>query len=71
MKLNILPLLALVAVASAVTQPQKSYIISYPNDTPDSVVHQAMDAIKAAGGMITHEYKLIKCVRSSIRTCPY
>jgi hypothetical protein len=70
MKLNILPLLALVAVASAVTQPQKSYIISYPNDTPDSVVYQAMDAIKAAGGMITHEYKLIKCVRSFIRVWP-
>jgi hypothetical protein len=29
-----------------------------------------MDAIKAAGGMITHEYKLIKCVQSSIRICP-
>ena len=67
MKLNILPLLALVAVASAVTQPQKSYIVSYPKDTPDRVVQQAMDAIEAAGGIITHKYKLIKCVGSSIR----
>lgn len=40
--------------------PQKSVIVSYPDDTPDNVVQQAMDAIKNAGGVITHEYKLIK-----------
>ncbi|TEY48903.1 hypothetical protein BOTCAL_0289g00020 [Botryotinia calthae] len=40
--------------------PQKSVIVSYPDDTPNNIVQQAMDAIKNAGGVITHEYKLIK-----------
>jgi len=60
MKLTFLPVLAVIATAMAVNLPQKAVIVSYPNDTPDSIVDQAKDAIKAAGGMITHEYKLIK-----------
>ena len=60
MKIVIFSLLALAAVVMGATMPQKAVIISYPDNTPDSVVDQAMDAIKAAGGMITHEYKLIK-----------
>lgn len=40
--------------------PQKSVIVSYPDDTPNDVIQQAMDAIKKAGGTITHEYNLIK-----------
>lgn len=39
---------------------QKSFIVSYENDTPDSVVKEAKDRIVAAGGYITHEYQLIK-----------
>jgi len=39
---------------------QKSVIISYPAETPDSVVEQAKKAIIDGGGMITHEYNLIK-----------
>ena len=62
MKLTLFSVLNLVVVVLAVKQPQKSVIVSYPNDTPDSVVQQAMGAIKDAGGMITHEYKLIKCI---------
>lgn len=50
-------LFALTAVALA---PQKAVIVTYPEDTPDSVLDQAKDAIRKAGGMITHEYKLIK-----------
>jgi hypothetical protein len=61
MKFSILlPILALITVSMAVTPPQKAVIVSYPDNTPDSVVEQAMEAIKAAGGFITHEYKLIK-----------
>ena len=60
MKFSILSMLACAAVAIAVVQPQKAVIVSYPEDTPDSVVEKAMDAIKEAGGSITHEYKLIK-----------
>ncbi|KAI0484351.1 hypothetical protein GGR56DRAFT_668929 [Xylariaceae sp. FL0804] len=39
---------------------QKAVIVSFPNDTPDDVVSRAMNDIRKAGGMITHEYRLIK-----------
>jgi hypothetical protein len=60
MKFQILSILALAAVALSVQLPQKAVIVSYPDNTPDSVLDKAKEAIKAAGGMITHEYKLIK-----------
>lgn len=60
MKFTILSILTFITVVLAAAQPQKSVIVSYPNDTPDSIVNQAKDAIVAAGGVITHEYKLIK-----------
>ncbi|RDL38414.1 Uncharacterized protein BP5553_02754 [Venustampulla echinocandica] len=60
MKFSLLIFPALVAVALGVTMPLKAVIVSYPDDTPDSIVDQAKDAIKAAGGVITHEYQLIK-----------
>jgi hypothetical protein len=49
MKLPILLslLCLLIATASAVVS-QKAVIVSYPNETPDSVVNQAMDAIREA-----------------------
>jgi hypothetical protein len=28
-------------------------VVSYPDDTPDHIVNQAMDAIKSAGGMVS------------------
>lgn len=40
--------------------PQKAVILTYPEGTPDSVMDQAKDAIRTAGGVITHEYKIIK-----------
>lgn len=60
MKLAILSIFTFITMVLAAVQPQKSVIVSYPNDTPDSIVDQAKDAIIAAGGVITHEYKLIK-----------
>ncbi|KAK0122160.1 hypothetical protein ONS95_010421 [Cadophora gregata] len=60
MRFTITSILTLVAVAFAATMPQKAVIISYPDNTPTNVIDDAMAAIKAAGGMITHEYKLIK-----------
>ena len=60
MKFTILSILAFVTVVMAAAQPQKAVIVSYPNDTPDSIVDQAKEAILAAGGIITHEYILIK-----------
>ena len=70
-------LLALIAVLGVyAAAPQQAIVVSYPNDTPDSVIAEAMAMIKEAvrygnllywcetdtmqGGMITHEYKLIK-----------
>ncbi|TGO82944.1 hypothetical protein BPOR_0729g00020 [Botrytis porri] len=51
---------SLFSIPGLSTAPQKSVIVSYPDDTPSNVVQQAMDAIKNSGGTITHEYNLIK-----------
>ncbi|KAF2002511.1 hypothetical protein P154DRAFT_488535 [Amniculicola lignicola CBS 123094] len=53
-------LLAVFVTYAMAVAPLKSVIISYPNDTPQSVVDQAMESIKAAGGEITHIYNIIK-----------
>lgn len=60
MKFTILTILSFVAIALAAQLPQKNIIVSYDDNVPDSVINQAMDAIKSAGGIITHEYRLIK-----------
>ncbi|KAJ5317312.1 hypothetical protein N7508_001820 [Penicillium antarcticum] len=38
----------------------KSVIVTFPKGTPDSVVTRAKDSLVASGGVITHEYHLIK-----------
>jgi hypothetical protein len=60
MKLSILTLLTIVVGVFSAIAPQKAVIVTYPEDTPNSVIEKAMEAIQEAGGMITHEYKLIK-----------
>ena len=50
-------LFALLVVAVA---PQKAFVVTFPDATPDSVIDRAKDSIRSAGGLITHEYKLIK-----------
>jgi hypothetical protein len=61
MKLSIFATLAAVlTVASAAVQPQRQVVVSYPDDTPNSIIEAAMNEIKAAGGVITHEYKIFK-----------
>ncbi|KAF2478753.1 hypothetical protein BDY17DRAFT_328271 [Neohortaea acidophila] len=63
MKLYITALLMALLAAFALAQgqaTQKAVVISYPKDTPQSVIDQAMEAIKKAGGIITHEYSIIK-----------
>ena len=42
----LLSLLGLLAVTVSGIATQKAVIVSYPNDTPDSVVNQAMDAVR-------------------------
>jgi hypothetical protein len=39
---------------------EKSVLITYKPETPDSIVAQAKKAVVDAGGTITHEYTLIK-----------
>jgi hypothetical protein len=53
-------LVCLFALAVVAVAPQKAVIVTYPEGTPDSVMDQAKDAIRQAGGTITHEYKLIR-----------
>jgi spermidine/putrescine-binding protein len=55
-----LTLLSLLAFAAAATQPQKSVIITWPSDAPDHIIDAARDAIESAGGVITHEYKILR-----------
>jgi len=57
---TLLALLLLVALVAAAAQPQKSVIISFPSDTPYHIVDQAKEAVLKAGGVVTHEYKIIK-----------
>lgn len=45
----------LCAFAFAVS-PQKPIIVTFPQNTPQSVIDKAMDTLKQAGGIVTHEY---------------
>ncbi|KAI0376377.1 hypothetical protein F5Y04DRAFT_285934 [Hypomontagnella monticulosa] len=56
---TVLAALAVAHSASAV-DVQKSVIVSFPSETTDDVVNRAKDDIRKAGGIITHEYQLIK-----------
>ncbi|KAI0846628.1 hypothetical protein F5Y00DRAFT_141739 [Daldinia vernicosa] len=53
---------AALAVAAGVSAVdiQKSVIVSFPSGTTDDIVNRAKDDIRKAGGVITHEYQLIK-----------
>ncbi|CAK7216826.1 hypothetical protein SBRCBS47491_002960 [Sporothrix bragantina] len=48
------------AMGAAAVDVKKQVIITYESNTPDWVLTEAKDAIVAAGGLITHEYNLIK-----------
>ncbi len=56
MRLSIAFLFAFVACILAVAPPQKPVVVSYPEDTPASVIEKAIEEIKKDGGSITHEY---------------
>ncbi|KAL4868220.1 hypothetical protein BDV12DRAFT_169958 [Aspergillus spectabilis] len=36
-----------------------SILVTYPKNTPDSVIDDAKDSFRKAGGVITHEYSLV------------
>lgn len=57
MKFYAFTLIAVVLSASAsALATQKAVIVTYPADTPKSVLEQAMSSIREAGGVVTHEY---------------
>ncbi|KAI0392559.1 hypothetical protein F5Y17DRAFT_356738 [Xylariaceae sp. FL0594] len=49
-----------VAQGSLAVDVQKAFIMTFPTGTADDIVNRAMDDIRKAGGVITHEYKIIK-----------
>ncbi|KAJ5833131.1 hypothetical protein N7474_001442 [Penicillium riverlandense] len=55
----VLTLFALLPLALA-AKSLKSVVVTFPEGTPDSVIDHAKDSLVASGGIITHEYHLIK-----------
>ncbi|RMZ04148.1 hypothetical protein D0860_06514 [Hortaea werneckii] len=53
-------LVVLFAVLSWAADSDRQVIVSYPKGTPQNIMDEAMAEIKKAGGMIEHEYSLIK-----------
>jgi hypothetical protein len=49
-----------IAQGSVAVDIQKSFIMTFPHGTADDIVNRAMNDIRNAGGIITHEYKIIK-----------
>jgi len=60
MRLTILTFfVALLFSLALAAAPQKAIVVSFEDpNTPQSVVDEAMKAIKDAGGIITHEYSM-------------
>ena len=55
-------------VLALAAAPQKAIVVSFEDpNTPQSVVDEAMKAIKDAGGVITHEYSTLE-ERADLRT---
>src|SRR6478609_8240491 len=54
--------LALVPGVLGVDQSKSAIVWFDDPSTPDSVINEAKDSILKAGGKITHEYTIIKCV---------
>lgn len=57
-----------VAQGAFAVDVQKSVIVSFPSETTDDIVDRAKEDIRKAGGMITHEYQLIKCATTPIQS---
>ncbi|KAL2265349.1 hypothetical protein VTJ83DRAFT_6449 [Remersonia thermophila] len=56
----ILTILTLLCSSVMAVDVVKSVLITYPPETPASVINQAKKAVIDAGGIITHEYTLIR-----------
>ncbi|KAF8454966.1 hypothetical protein BGX38DRAFT_1267584 [Terfezia claveryi] len=58
MKLSLLALFTSFAVAFAAKG--KTYLVTFPDDTPQSEVDKAATDIEKSGGFINHRYTLLK-----------
>lgn len=57
MRLYIFTLLvALFFTCALAIKNQKPILVTYPSDTPQSVIDEAIATLKKAGGIVTHEY---------------
>ena len=59
MRLLILFLLAFLTAVFALPPPQKPVVISFPENTPSSIIDKAIAEIEKDGGVITHEYCML------------
>lgn len=59
-------LLAFFVAVTYAVKSQKAVLITYPQDTPSSEVDKAIEAVKGAGGMITHEFSTFLFNRSQV-----
>ncbi len=55
-----LAVLGLFIVGGNGLESQRQVFITYPNDAPQSDLNEYKDAIQAAGGVVLHEFELIK-----------
>jgi hypothetical protein len=60
MRFQLLSLAAILLATASALKAQSQFLISFPNEAPQSDVDRAMDLMREAGGVIVHEYKLIK-----------
>ena len=55
-------LVALLAICASAVVSQRPVLVTYESNTPQSVIDKAMDAIRNAGGMVTHEFSIKQTV---------
>jgi hypothetical protein len=56
MRLPIVLLFAFFTAVFALPPPQKPVVVSFPDNTPASIIDKAIAEIEKGGGIITHEY---------------
>ncbi len=57
---SLLAFLSLLAFGVNGLDAQRQVLITYPNDAPQSDLDEYKNAIEAAGGVVLHEFELIK-----------
>ncbi|KAL9008971.1 MAG: hypothetical protein Q9173_005958 [Seirophora scorigena] len=58
---SLVTLFGIVAIGSATFAPaQRQVLVTYPEDTPPSILQEAKEAILTAGGKINEEFTLLK-----------